>query len=187
MEQTQEQQLIKKDMLIADAVEKYPQVATVLTGYGLHCIGCGAATFETIESGAKGHGMDDEMVDMMIRDANAVAKVENVEGEEMKVTEKAAEQVAAFKKKSGKEDHFLRISVKDGGCSGKSYDFKLDSEKSDNDKVINAHGEDFVLDPDSFEQLKGSKIDYLETLQSSGFKIHNPNAKQTCGCGSSFA
>jgi len=182
-----EQQLVNKDMLIADIVEKYPQVAIILTGYGLHCVGCGAAGFETIESGAKGHGMDDEMVDMMIRDANAVAEVENTEGEDVQITEKAAEQVKKFKLDHNKEDHFLRIAVKDGGCSGKSYDFKLDNEKKEGDKVINAHGQDFVLDSDSFEQLKGSKVDYLETLQSSGFKIHNPNAKQTCGCGSSFA
>lgn len=186
-----EQQLITGEMTIGDIVEKYPQVAPILTGYGLHCIGCGAASFESIEAGARGHGMDEEMVQMMIKDANKVAQMDledtKNDSPDLKITTKAAEKVVEFKKQAGKEDHFLRIAVTEGGCSGKSYGFTLEKDQGAGDKVIEKNGVQFVLNPESFEQLRGSKVDYLESLEASGFKIHNPNAKQTCGCGSSFA
>lgn len=74
MEQKQKsKELIKKDMMIMDIVQKFPDVAVVLTGYGLHCVGCGISGMETLEQGAMGHGMDEETFDMMLRDANVVA------------------------------------------------------------------------------------------------------------------
>ena len=66
-------QLISKDMLLMDAIGKFPEIAPILTGYGLHCVGCGFSSFDTIEAGAKIHGMPKEEFEMMLRDVNAVA------------------------------------------------------------------------------------------------------------------
>src|SRR3989344_5290405 len=69
-----EQQLITKEMQVGDVVKKYPQTADIFMSYGLHCVGCHASYFETLEQGAMGHGMDEETVDKMVEDANEVAK-----------------------------------------------------------------------------------------------------------------
>jgi len=71
---TDKKQFIKKDMLVAEVINAYPEAAFVLTAYGLHCIGCVISDIDTIEQGAKSHGMDDETIDMMVRDANLVVQ-----------------------------------------------------------------------------------------------------------------
>ena len=68
----EQKQSIKKDMLLMDVVEKHPESAAVLTGYGLHCVGCHFSDIDTIESGAKIHGMDKETIEMMVKDLNEV-------------------------------------------------------------------------------------------------------------------
>lgn len=74
-------ELIKKNMLVSDVISKYPEAAFVLTAYGLHCIGCVISDIDTIEQGAKSHGMDDKTIRMMIKDANAVIGTGLVEEE----------------------------------------------------------------------------------------------------------
>ena len=182
--------LISGDMNIGTVVEKYPRVAAIFTGYGLHCTGCHGSNSETIEAGAAGHGMDEETIALMLRDANkiALADAEDTKNDsELKITSKAAQNVTEFIKQSKKKGGYLRISIIDGGCSGKSYNFALENNRKNKDTIIEKNGAKFILDKSSYEQLKGSKIDYLESLQGSGFKIHNPNANHTCGCGSSFS
>jgi|TARA_Y100000310_G_scaffold285184_1_gene308476 hybrid cluster-associated redox disulfide protein len=71
--QTQEKILIKKDMLLSDVIEKYPEVAVILTGYGLHCVGCHFSNFDTIEAGAKIHGLNNEEIKFMLKDINTIA------------------------------------------------------------------------------------------------------------------
>ena len=93
----QQKMQITEDMIIQEIVEKHPSVATIFTGYGLHCVGCGAAGMESLGDGARGHGMDQEMINMMIRDANAIVEAENVAGDGLEITQKAAEQVSKFK------------------------------------------------------------------------------------------
>ncbi|MBI3891615.1 MAG: iron-sulfur cluster insertion protein ErpA [Candidatus Wallbacteria bacterium] len=80
----------------------------------------------------------------------------------------------------------LRISIEGGGCSGFQYGMTFD-DSHDGDQVIQA-AEDVgvLLDPNSFQYLQDSKIDYIESLTGSGFSIANPNAKSSCGCGQSF-
>ena len=61
-----------KDMLVMDIIQEHPDVATVLMGYGLHCVGCHFSDIDTLESGARIHGMDDETINMMVKDVNAM-------------------------------------------------------------------------------------------------------------------
>ena len=63
---------ISKDMMIGEVVQKHPETAEVFMGYGLHCVGCHVAFWETLEQGASGHGMDPETIDKMIKDANRI-------------------------------------------------------------------------------------------------------------------
>jgi len=79
----------------------------------------------------------------------------------------------------------LRLMVEKGGCAGFQYAMKIDQSKA-GDEVVEKDGVFFYVDAGSREFLEGCEVDYVETLADRGFKIHNPNAVRSCGCGSSF-
>lgn len=81
---------------------------------------------------------------------------------------------------------FLRVEVKEGGCSGFSYGMGFDDEQKDSDQELEFSGLKVVVDSDSEKYLKGLEIDFKEEGMGGGFTINNPNAVATCGCGSSF-
>ena len=81
----------------------------------------------------------------------------------------------------------LRISVVGGGCSGFSYNMAFENSPSMLDKTYSFNGLKVFIDQASLLYLDGAEVDYVETLEGSGFKFNNPNVKQTCGCGSSFS
>ncbi|MGH8263183.1 MAG: iron-sulfur cluster insertion protein ErpA [Steroidobacteraceae bacterium] len=81
----------------------------------------------------------------------------------------------------------LRVFVQGGGCSGFQYGFTFDEEEQDGDTCVENRGVKLLVDPMSFQYLMGAEIDYREDLEGAQFIIRNPNAKTTCGCGSSFA
>ena len=85
------------------------------------------------------------------------------------------------------EGTFMRISVSGGGCSGFSYGFALTTERVDDDIVIERDGATVVIDGISAEYLRGSELDFIDDLMGQAFKMKNPNATATCGCGTSFA
>ena len=84
------------------------------------------------------------------------------------------------------ESSVLRVAVQGGGCSGFEYALGFDSGVQEGDHELSTHGVTVVVDPFSAPYLRGAEIDYLETIQESGFKISNPNATSACGCGHSF-
>ncbi len=79
----------------------------------------------------------------------------------------------------------LRIYVEQGGCSGMQYGMGFD-EKRDGDLAAQEHGVEVLVDPVSAQYLRGTVVDFSDALTAGGFKISNPNAKQSCGCGKSF-
>jgi iron-sulfur cluster insertion protein len=81
----------------------------------------------------------------------------------------------------------LRVYVRGGGCHGYQYGMSFESTLSDDDTVIERGDVKLILDPQSAPLLSGSEVDYTDGLQGSGFAIKNPQAKTTCGCGSSFS
>ena len=101
------------------------------------------------------------------------------------ITEKAAEKVKVAMEKQGKADAALRLYVSGGGCSGFQYGLAFD-KKNDGDNVIESHGVKVLVDQESAKYLDGSEIDYEESVMGEGFKVNNPNATETCGCGHSF-
>jgi len=90
---------------------------------------------------------------------------------------------------AGEEENTLglRVYVKGGGCSGYQYGMAFESKLGDDDTVIEKDDIKVILDSQSAPLLRGAEIDYVDSLQGSGFSVKNPNAKKTCGCGSSFA
>lgn len=103
------------------------------------------------------------------------------------MTKSAAARVQKLAESEGNPALMLRLAVSGGGCSGFSYGFSLDSEVTADDKVFDYHGARLVIDDVSLDLLKGSEIDYVEDLLAASFRVNNPNATSTCGCGSSFA
>ena len=85
-----------------------------------------------------------------------------------------------------KQDYF-RISVDGGGCQGFSYKFKFEEKVNKDDKIFKFEKVKVLIDPVSLDFLKGSKLDFVEDIIGSYFKVSNPNASSTCGCGTSFS
>ncbi len=106
----------------------------------------------------------------------------------IEVTEVAAERIQELLEKDGKfETHGLRMKVVGGGCSGLRYELAFDDEITDRDNEVIRQGVKVIVDEKSALYLVGTTLDFVDTLNESGFKIVNPNAKNTCGCGESFA
>tara|TARA_B100000686_G_C16235334_1_gene686930 strand:- start:198 stop:566 length:369 start_codon:yes stop_codon:yes gene_type:complete len=101
-------------------------------------------------------------------------------------TENASKKVSELLKAEGKEGHGLRLSVTTGGCSGYNYGLFFDEKANPDDKVYESNGINIFVDTQSDSLLSGTEIDYVDSLEGSGFKINNPNATGTCGCGKSF-
>jgi len=105
----------------------------------------------------------------------------------LSMTKAAAERVQALVKAEGNDALMLRLAVSGGGCSGFSYGFSLDADATGDDHVYQFHGAKLVIDEASLDLLKGAEIDYVRDLMASSFRINNPNATSTCGCGTSFS
>jgi len=80
----------------------------------------------------------------------------------------------------------LRVYIQGGGCSGFQYGFEFDEQQAEEDLQVNTDGVGLLIDPLSLQYLMGATVDYVENLTGAQFTIRNPNAKTTCGCGSSF-
>ena len=103
------------------------------------------------------------------------------------VTDSAVKAIKEAIKAEGEEGDSLRVSVVGGGCSGYQYNLDFDKEERMGDIVMALDGVNILIDPVSAGYLKGTVIDYVSGLNGTGFKFTNPNAKRTCGCGSSFS
>ncbi len=98
----------------------------------------------------------------------------------------AAGKVRELIAEEGNPDLKLRVYISGGGCSGFQYGFTFDEARSDDDLAVDNDGVTLLVDPLSLQYLAGAEIDYSESLTGAQFVIRNPNAKTTCGCGSSF-
>ena len=178
--------LISLDMTVGDIITKYPNTIEILTKHGVHCVGCGAKNFETLGQGLMGHGFSDEHInEMLIELNNSVTALKT--DVPLDVTDKAVEKLKELLANNDKQGYGLRVVVQAGGCAGFSYGFDYENTSQDGDVVIEKDGVKFYCDKSSYEHLKGSRIDYVDSLQGAGFRISNPNATSHCGCGKSFS
>jgi iron-sulfur cluster assembly accessory protein len=88
---------------------------------------------------------------------------------------------------AGKAGAALRISVQGGGCSGFQYAFDIETNRAEDDLVVTRDGASVVVDPVSLEMMRGSELDFVDDLMGQAFKVKNPNAVASCGCGVSFS
>ncbi|OGX06753.1 MAG: hypothetical protein A2Z88_10910 [Omnitrophica WOR_2 bacterium GWA2_47_8] len=103
------------------------------------------------------------------------------------LTPSAIEKIKSMMAKEGKEGQALRVGVKTGGCAGLSYELRFQKSPYENDIVLKQGDLEIFVNPESLSFLQGIQIDYVDTLKESGFKYRNPNAKSSCGCGTSFS
>ena len=109
------------------------------------------------------------------------------EAQPLDFTANAALKVKSLIEEEGNPNLKLRVFVSGGGCSGFQYGFDFDENVVDGDTEVVNEGVSLLIDPMSYQYLIGAKVDYIEDLQGARFLIENPNAKTTCGCGSSFS
>lgn len=102
------------------------------------------------------------------------------------ITERATRQISEILKNEP-AGSALRVSVEGGGCSGFQYRFEIDRTTKDDDIVIAHDGAALVVDPLSLPFLAGAEIDFVDEMIGSAFRVNNPNAKASCGCGTSFS
>ena len=104
----------------------------------------------------------------------------------IELTEGAAERVRSLLKREANPATRLRVGVKGGGCSGLEYVLKLDANVRANDLQLDVQGVPLLIDPKSLPYIRGSVLDYTGQLIGGGFRVTNPRASRTCGCGTSF-
>ncbi len=190
---------ITKDMIIQDILAEHPNkamlISEILMDFGIHCVGCGASGFETLEEGVLGHGFSEEELDILVNnlnkaiDSKSKTKTNNTNKETFSLilTEKAVKKLKEIMKQENKENGYLRAAVLAGGCSGYTYDLELTEEKFAEDIQLEQNGVKILISEENIEYLNGTKIDFIDTLKESGFKFLNPNATKECGCGKSFS
>jgi iron-sulfur cluster assembly accessory protein len=105
------------------------------------------------------------------------------------VTETAATKISELLVEEGRSGAALRVFVQGGGCSGFQYGLMIDDGdgNAEADQVYEVHGVKLLIDPISLRYLSGAEVDFVDNNMGGGFTIKNPNAKSTCGCGSSFS
>ena len=107
--------------------------------------------------------------------------------EEIILTPPAAKRMKIIMEGEGKSGYALRLSVVGGGCSGLSYNLTFDDQKGGFDKVYESQGLTIYCDLKSWLYLRGTEVDFSTDMLTGGFKLNNPNATRTCGCGTSFS
>jgi iron-sulfur cluster insertion protein len=109
----------------------------------------------------------------------------NADAEAVAISASAAKRLNVILK--SEEGAALRISVKGGGCSGFQYSFDVERTRAEDDFVATRDGATIVVDPVSLEMMKGSELDFVDDLMGQSFRVNNPNASASCGCGVSFS
>ena len=104
----------------------------------------------------------------------------------LNVTDTAKETIRNLLEQRGIPNHVLRVFVSGGGCSGMQYGMAFEETPQAHDAVVNTDGVRLIIDPTSMMYLEGATIDFVDSLVGGGFRIDNPNAMSSCGCGKSF-
>ena len=180
--------MITKEMTIEEIFKRFPhksqKLAQEMTNMGLHCVGCSASTWETLEAGMLGHGMDEEDVNSLLGKLNGIL-AEKEDPTTVTLTEKAAGKFREILNEEGKSGWGLRFGEKAAGCSGFEYFLDFSEKPKVGDLVLESQGIQIHIHHKSAERLIGAVIDYSDGLNGAGFKISNPNVKSACGCGTS--
>lgn len=179
---------ITRHMTIQEIFTRFPskaqKLAQELTKTGLNCVGCSASTWETLESGVLRHGLQERDLETLIDRLNAILAQVASDPTTITLTKKAAEKFLEIAEAEGKAGFALRFDEIPAGCSGFEYVLGFSEAPTESDKVFTSHGVDIHIAMHALIRLVGSEIDFIDGLHG-GFKINNPNAQSSCGCGTS--
>lgn len=179
---------INRQMTIEDILSMFPYKAQKLsqeiTNAGLHCVGCHAATWETLEAGMMSHGMNDEAIEKLVKRLNALLE-EEVDLSTITITARAAKKYMEILAEEGKQGWGLRFAERMAGCNGFEYALDYSEKALADDTIFNSMGIEIHVNKNMVSRLLGSEIDFVDGLQGSGFKVSNPNVRSACGCGTS--
>lgn len=180
--------MITREMTIDEVLSAHPEKAQKLVQElgraGLHCAGCHASTWETLEAGCFGHGMGDEEVDQLVTNLNKILS-ETLDLNTITITESARSKYLGILAAEGKEGWGIRITEKPGGCNGYEYVLDYSEKAGEDDTVFSSESIDIHVKSALVPRLLGSEIDYIDGLMGAGFKISNPNVRSSCACGTS--
>ena len=178
---------ITKNMTISHVLELHPQAGEIMQQFGLHCFGCSINVLETLEQCIVGHGMPkktlNELLDTLNQDLSKFRKDLKEKG--IVLSDKAALKIVEIAQAEGRKHYGIRVKMmKEGGCcSGPTYSMDFEEAAEDNDKILGFdHHVTLFFDKNSYDQMKGSRIDYLVSYDAEGFKIDNPNVEVGGGC-----
>lgn len=180
--------MITKEMTIEDILHSFPgksqKMVQEMSKEGLQCAGCCAASWETLEAGMLGHGKSEKEIEDLLKRLNAIAE-ENIDDTTVSLTEKAASKFKEIAAGQGKPTISLRFGDRPAGCSGFEYVLEFSESPTEEDEIFHSQGIEIHINKKQLPRLLGCMIDFADGLNESGFKIINPNAKSSCGCGSS--
>lgn len=179
---------IDRLMTIDDILNMFPGKAQRLSyeinRAGLHCVGCHAATWETLEGGTRKHGINEEKLLELIDRLNKLLDEPEDEAS-VTLTPRAAKKYLEILDEDGKQGWGLRFDEIKAGCSGFEYQLDYSEKALEDDEIFESHGVQIHLKKGKVSRLVGSTIDYVDGLNGTGFKVSNPNVKKSCGCGTS--
>lgn len=183
-----ETQTIHRHMTIEQILGMFPykaqRLSQEITNAGLHCVGCHAATWETLEAGMLGHGMNNEAIEKLLKRLNALLE-EEVDHSTITLTPRAAQKYMQILAEEGKEGYGIRYEERMAGCNGFEYGLDYSEAALPDDQVFESCGLQIHVNKAMVPRLLGSVIDYVDGLRGAGFKITNPNVRSSCGCGTS--
>ena len=179
---------ITKEMTIEEILSTFPQksqkIAQEMANSGLNCVGCGAATWETLEAGMLSHGYTEQDIEKLLGRLNTIL-AEKIDLSTISMTPKAVKKYQEILEEEGKTGWGLRFEDRAAGCSGFEYVLDYSEKAGPDDTVFVSEGQEIHVNKRFVDRLMGSVIDYVDGLNGSGFKISNPNVKGACGCGKS--
>lgn len=181
---------ITRDMTISQVLEIHPKAAQIMQEFGLHCFGCSINVLETLEQGILGHGMQPSILEDMLETLNGdyTRYKSDIAEKGVALSEGGALKIVEIAQMEGRKTYGIRVKMleSEGKCKCKPmYSMDFEEHAEEGDKILGFHhGVTLFIDPKSFERMRGSEIDYIETVEAAGFKIENPNVKsgENCGC-----
>ena len=191
MTNTQEKNpVIHRHMTIDQILSLFPfkaqRLSQEITNAGLHCVGCHAATWETLEAGMMGHGMKEEAIDKLVGRLNDLLNEPAQENPNtISLSQRGALKFMEILAEEGKQGWALRFGDRMAGCSGFEYTLDYSEKATPDDEVFESYGVQIHVNKAMAKRLIGAQIDFTDGLQGSGFKITNPNVRASCGCGTS--
>lgn len=184
-----QQERIHRHMTIEEILSLFPHKAQKLsqeiTNAGLHCVGCHAATWETLEAGMYGHGMSDDQINKLLDRLNALLKEQDADATTITLTKRAAQKYLQILEEEGKQGWGIRLAERMAGCNGFEYVLDYSEKALPSDRVFKSQEIEIHVDNAIVKHMIGSEIDFVDGLRGSGFKVSNPNVRSSCGCGTS--